>query len=432
MSPVVTNSADGPPPPDSQARAAVVAATPLNWRRGAIVLAAALGWWLSFDLLRLGAGASATNPLLAAVCSAEPESDCASVLQSNWGRVTLGTRPGAGSLPLSVLGMAYFGLVFLWFVLLDGPYRGWARLAHLPITTVVLIAAAQSATLIHVMANVLQRWCGGCVATHAANGVVALLCLSLLVWPARGSGGAARLPRAAAAGIAGLFFGLFQVAYVTLMQNALQLKQLNDAYTRIVREPAYAQWQLSQQTVTELPIETQRVLGPASAPNLIQAFVDPQCRVCRELTLRLADVERLLPGRIRVIYRNYPLDRACNPSLPGSPHASACAAARRLVAARGLAGTVGEHRLRVAFYDRQSELGTAPWWQFASTAQLDATSLEQAAAAAAALEEIEADIALARSVGVATVPVVYLNGRRFDSWRELPLDAWDGLLAKNE
>ncbi len=425
-----------------------------NWRRWAIVLLATLGWWLSFDLLRMGVGVNASNPLLRALCSAEGDSGCASVLQSHWGRIPLSQQPGAMSLPLALFGMAYFGVVLLWFFLVNGPYRG-ARWAHVLITALISLGIWQSASLVYVMSSLLHQWCLGCTTVHIVNALIALLVLSLLIWPVAGEGNqrqpSARdaedshrgersaavgvvlrgsiLPRALGAAAAGLFAALFQIAYVLFMQNAMQLNAMNEVYVKIIRDPEYAAWNLARQPVVDLPVDPKRVVGPADAPNLIQAFVDPQCPVCRDLSAKLKEVDAKYPGRIRVIYRHFPLDRACNPTLPRSVHAAGCAAALRIAAAGLLEGPDEALRMRTAMYARQNELGVAPWSEFALTANIGPIAVETAAAGEAAVAEVHDDIELAKKANVSVVPVVFLNGKRFDSWREMPIEAWEKLLT---
>ncbi|HUH03129.1 MAG TPA: thioredoxin domain-containing protein [Kofleriaceae bacterium] len=63
------------------------------------------------------------------------------------------------------------------------------------------------------------------------------------------------------------------------------------------------------------PAETYRISvsgaparGPADAPVTIVEFSDFQCRFCVRAQDTLAEVEALYPGRVRVVFRNNPLD----------------------------------------------------------------------------------------------------------------------------
>ena len=148
------------------------------------VLLALAGWWLSLDLARLSFGLPANTPWLQTSCGGSDEeggiSDCQSVLNSSWASVPLSNQPGATRIPISVFGMGYFAFVGLWYLFVGPVTRSrWAR--HLLISAIVLIGVLYSIFMIHLMGNVLHRWCGGCLATHAVNG--GLLVVTILSFP---------------------------------------------------------------------------------------------------------------------------------------------------------------------------------------------------------------------------------------------------------
>ena len=90
-----------------------------------------------------------------------------------------------------------------------------------------------------------------------------------------------------------------------------------------------------EQIATKLPRERvptipaySPVKGPASAPVTLQVFSDFECPFCVRAAPTLADVEARFQGRVRLVWRNYPL-----PS-----HARARPAARAAMSAMAQGG----------------------------------------------------------------------------------------------
>ena len=67
--------------------------------------------------------------------------------------------------------------------------------------------------------------------------------------------------------------------------------------------------------------------GPVDAPVAIVEFSDFQCPFCRKADGFLKEVLRRYPNDVRLVYKNYPLDMACNAGMAKQLHAYACKAA---------------------------------------------------------------------------------------------------------
>ncbi len=67
--------------------------------------------------------------------------------------------------------------------------------------------------------------------------------------------------------------------------------------------------------------------GDATAPVQIVEFADLECPGCRMLHAELKSALTEFEGRYRLIFKNYPLDAACNPGITRPFHAVACFAA---------------------------------------------------------------------------------------------------------
>lgn len=159
----------------------------------------------------------------------------------------------------------------------------------------------------------------------------------------------------------------------------------------------------------------QRVQVPVPADGaavLIVKFSDFQCPSCAQSYADykpvLAKYEAQFPGAIRVVAKDYPLERECNTGMPRDLHLAACEAA---VASR-LARTQGRGDAMDA-------------WLFANHAVLTPASVRQAAREiggvsdfdakyAATLDQVKSDVALATILNIRVTPTFYVNGVRLE------------------
>jgi protein-disulfide isomerase len=164
----------------------------------------------------------------------------------------------------------------------------------------------------------------------------------------------------------------------------------------------------------QLSSATAPTLGPLSAKVSIVEISDFECPFCQAAAATMKAVLAAYPGQLRVEFRHFPLDQACNPLLKHQVHENACAAARAAVcaAARGkfwplaeklFAGNTDPEDLRAAL--RELDLDDA-----------EQRTCEQRPETAAV---VAADIAAASQAGITGVPVFLINGRPLRGARPL-------------
>lgn len=423
-------------------------------RRGAGAIAlrivactlAALGLWLSVDLWRIGGGAKATNPLLAAQCDptstsdsttssapanattggGESKVDCGSVLASQWGSVPLSPQPGSPRIPMAAIGVGYFIALLAWLAFVGPPsraYRGWAAVFLL----VLFVGVWQSLELTLVMANQLKTWCVGCAAVHLVNGAILLLSLAVFPWRGGGSDGRATQALPLASATAAALGFLLTMALALANAHAGTLTALNREYLRIVNDPEYARWDFARQPRVEISLsDNSPAIGPEDAPHTLVMFGDLQCPMCRIAHETARAAQQRWPGKLRFIFRHYPLDRSCNTTSARTMHPAACAAARGLEAATQLGGVAARERMLDLVYQRNERLANAPWTAWAGEAGLDAAAFAGALRDDRCAVNIARDIALADKLGIRATPVLYLDEREFNAWRNI--EVWGALL----
>ena len=150
--------------------------------------------------------------------------------------------------------------------------------------------------------------------------------------------------------------------------------------------------------------------GPATAQVTIQVFSDFECPFCVRSAPTLDDVEQRFHGRIRLVWRNYPL--------PG--HERARPAARAALEAFAQGGSTQFWKLHDFFYSPQADLSDAGLARAATKLALDPARLQLAARGTQYDAQINADMAAGDAAGIEGTPAVFINdyylmGARFES-----------------
>jgi protein-disulfide isomerase len=156
------------------------------------------------------------------------------------------------------------------------------------------------------------------------------------------------------------------------------------------------------------------ILGPASAPLQLVVFSDFQCPTCDRYARELHTLVDQYASKLQVVFKHFPLNQACNPTLNRSLHSRACDAAYAAEAAR-------KQEKFWPFHDRL----------FAADLKNEATNLNSLAHdsgldlqrfQADFLEEstktkVHSDIELGHRLNVKATPTLFLNRRAVPSIR---------------
>lgn len=418
------------PPQQTPARRRIDPCTIARWVLVALAIA---GWWMSLDLLRLGYGLGATNPLIARSCTASNSgaSTCDRVMHSPYGSIPLSARPDALRLPQAAVGMGYFAFVGLWYGLFGVPgrrRRGWHLIVLLP----VLLGGWESFRLTLVMATVLHTFCAGCLTVHAINALIVAITIGL--WPhIRRCDRAEVVPHrlALAAGVAGLLAFVLHPTVVLWMQANQSFAQLARAYQQITDDPQFVVWDWQRgQRFELLDAPDSRALGPTDAPHTVVVFSDFACPACRQLhrVLESLRAEAQLRGRFRLVLRHFPLDAACNGQIPRTLHPGACEAALAAQAAMKLGGPSAYARMAGLLFDHPEAIAARDYRALAREAGLDPEAHQAAMLDEAVIRQVADDIAAGGRLGLTVTPGVFLDGRRVRYWRSA--EGWKALLEQ--
>jgi protein-disulfide isomerase len=150
-------------------------------------------------------------------------------------------------------------------------------------------------------------------------------------------------------------------------------------------------------TVYQVPAGAAPARGPASAPVTVVLFSDFQCPYCKKLEPTIEALEKEYPGKVRVVWKNFPLEM--------HPAARLAAAAALAAHAQGKFWAMHDRLLASQeSLDRSAILG------YAHELGLDPGRFQTALGEAAA--QVEADVQQGIGVGVSGTPTVFVNGRR--------------------
>lgn len=147
-------------------------------------------------------------------------------------------------------------------------------------------------------------------------------------------------------------------------------------------------------------------LGDPGASVTIVEFADFECPYCQAAQPHLKRILDRWPGRVRLVFRHFPLER----------HASALPAARAAVCA-DLQGRFWPVHDRI--FAAAPPLGDAALRVAASDSGLNTTEFEMCIKGEQSLERVRKDIVLGRTVGVSGTPAFYVNRQPVASAAEL-------------
>jgi protein-disulfide isomerase len=391
-------------------------------------------WFLGFALLGLVASSASTwvhyrllnDPTYVSACDVTSAVSCSQAYTSQYGSVA--------GVSVALIGTLYFAFV-AGLVLLCS--RSKTASASLPgyVFAISTLGLAVVLYLGYASFFVLGTICLLCAATYVAviglfvtSGAAAKEPMSGL--PGRAARDLSSLARTPAALSAAVAFAVAAVAAVLLFPGepvsaaaagsgagAPQAAPAPGAGASQVQQ--FEAWLAEQPRV---PI----VVPADGAAVVIVKFNDYQCPACgqthREYKPILEKWARQAPGKVKVIYKDYPLERECNSTMSSDLHLGACeaAVAVRLAAAQGKAEAMQDW-----LYANQPAMTPATVRQAArdvgGVADMDARY-------AATLDLVRGDVQQGTQMKITGTPTFFMNGIRLPGLRPEFFDlaiAWE-------
>jgi protein-disulfide isomerase len=159
---------------------------------------------------------------------------------------------------------------------------------------------------------------------------------------------------------------------------------------------------MNQQRVFDLAVPVQpadHVIGASHAPVTIVEYADFECPTCKQAAPAVKLLLERFPGRLRAVFRHYPLE-------PNHPHALAAAQAAECAAGQGKFWQM--HDLLFA---NQEHLKNRDLRAYAELLQLDLARFAAEMDDEVHLQTIREHMAGANRSGIRATPGFFINGR---------------------
>lgn len=151
------------------------------------------------------------------------------------------------------------------------------------------------------------------------------------------------------------------------------------------------------------------VTGSVDLPELtILEFTDFECPFCSQASFQMKEVLKNNPG-FRLVFKDYPLDMACNPRLPKPFHENAC---RASLYARCAAEQNKFWEYHDLLFNNQGSFDKESLLEFAQNLNLDMPVFQECVDTERYLPGILTNIDEAAALGVEGTPTFFVQGRK--------------------
>ena len=151
--------------------------------------------------------------------------------------------------------------------------------------------------------------------------------------------------------------------------------------------------------------------GNKFAKVKVVEFADFECPACRGAAANLKTVAEKFGDKVLFVFKNYPLDKKCNPEITGDFHKYACYAATM---AR-CAGTYGKFwQMHDLVYNNQNDLSINNIEKWAKSLGLTQEQIDSCRNSEDIKKKILDDINVAKKANLQGTPTIYINGRRLE------------------
>ncbi len=152
------------------------------------------------------------------------------------------------------------------------------------------------------------------------------------------------------------------------------------------------------------------VRGKVDAPVTVTVFSDFQCPYCKNAALILDEVLKKNPGRMSIVYKQYPLDSDCNANLSTAMHENACEATIASMCAQRQGQFWEMHDL---LFRNQNLLAPEQLEGHAQSLGLDMVEFKRCQQDRSVILDLVKDIDQAQAIAITGTPSIYVNGRKW-------------------
>jgi predicted DsbA family dithiol-disulfide isomerase len=413
---------------------------------------------ISYQLLLKHVGGTPAPGWFEAGCSdtaAPGGANCAAVLASPYSYFPPKKEAdGRPHVPTALLGLVYYSGLLVW---LGGVGRVSPRRRGLHAALLLCIGVGLSMSVYYtaVMFGVLDQWCPWCVVTHGLNLLIAGC--AILMWPRRRPAHVELeepFPRTAIAHPSTrlVMVTIFAIVAVTCAEVFLlgvktwkrQAIAAHENYNTVLAavnrlkgdpETLVRLWQsAAPRNITLRPDDPARLDRALTTEQLTLdavVFSDFECPSCARFAAFLDEqVQPLFAGNLRVVFKHYPLDRACNERASKTMHKHACEGATLAEAARLGGGNEAFWRAHDYIFQHREVLVAGKFTSdvlASGIGVVDPKTLASAMTSDEIRSRINEDVEQARLADVRGTPSVFVDGRLVDTLAVTEIGFWDRL-----
>jgi protein-disulfide isomerase/uncharacterized membrane protein len=151
-------------------------------------------------------------------------------------------------------------------------------------------------------------------------------------------------------------------------------------------------------------------MGEGAELQLIE-FADFQCPACAMAARHMHRLLKIYGDRVQVIFKNFPLDSACNPHLTRRLHMNACEAAKAGYCAHKQGHFEAMYE---KLFGNQHEISTASIASWATEIGLNREQFETCLSSPDTTTALQRDMDQAKSAGLESTPTFFVNGRKVE------------------
>ena len=191
------------------------------------------------------------------------------------------------------------------------------------------------------------------------------------------------------------------------LQETLDDPKKYQEYQEIKALAQFASGQVQTLALDAIPFK-----GPGGAPIRVVEYSDFLCPYCRNLAAALSNYLPNSGDRVAIFYKNYPLDKDCNPGLSRTLHEGACELALGAVCASEQGKFWPYHDRIFSQQPHNPEVDDVV--RIAASVGLDEDQMRSCMESSSAKDKLAAQIAEAKRLEVKSTPTLFINGKRLD------------------
>lgn len=364
------------------------------------LLTGIVGWIVSLYTLWHRAKVQAGVDLGQAFCNISSKVNCDNIALSPYSSI--------GNISISVLGMVFFTIVTILALrslrTINQGYIGDLTRKLLMISSIVGILTSIALAILSLTA--IGAFCLVC-------GMIYALCLSLFFITRKIHKESASIIKKEKISPSFIFLSFiaigiqyfFQPLSESAARNALLANSGEELSPEFLKQ---IMSELESGNSYEISLQNSPAEGNSNAKITLVEFSDFECPHCAQNHKNMPLVAKSFGENVRIIYKNFPLDTACNTA---GMHHKACLAA---YAARCLfhkKGFEAFKQMQDYLFKNQDFFDQKSIQEKAQALGLNEKELETCIDSAAVKNEIKEEIELGKSIGVEATPSIYVNGR---------------------